>query len=216
MHIKPMLLGIATLCLGFATVGGAGGADNTTADRLATHLIGRFDSTKQAASNPQYFEIQLVTCEVPAPALSARALYVEQAVMTALDEPYRQRLYLVEPGTPPDTQAISRVYTFNNPMAYIGRCNDADGAEIAAADVVERTGCDVTMNWTGDHFSGGTTAKECESDLNGASYATSVVDIFEDRIESWDRGYDAEDGQVWGAVAGAYVFDRQTPYGEQP
>ena len=44
----------------------------------------------------------------------------------------------------------------------------------------------------------------------GASYATSEVELREERITSWDRGYDGEGLQVWGATEGPYRFDRQS------
>ena len=49
------------------------------------------------------------------------------------------------------------------------------------------------------HFFGTTKDKECKSLLFGASYATSEVEIFQDKILSWDRGYDSDDIQVWGS-----------------
>ncbi len=44
----------------------------------------------------------------------------------------------------------------------------------------------------------------------GASYATSEVTLDEVALESWDRGYDDTDTQVWGATQGPYVFIRRT------
>jgi len=67
------------------------------------------------------------------------------------------------------------------------------------------------MEWKGDHFEGGTVGEGCESTLSGATYATSEVTLDASTLESWDRGYDAEGTQVWGATAGPYVFDRKTP-----
>jgi hypothetical protein len=29
-------------------------------------------------------------------------------------------------------------------------------------------------------------------------------------MESWDRGYDVDDRQVWGARTGPYVFERRS------
>ncbi len=185
-------------------------------DTLAKHLTGRFDSVAQAAPpGSQYFEIQLLTCEVPAPELGERVLYVEQAVMTSLNAPYRQRLYVIEPGDDPATQANTTVYALTNPDNFIGRCSDPSPT-ISASEATERTGCGVFLTWMDDHFEGGTQGTACSSTLQGASYATSEVSTYEDRIDSWDRGYDVADMQVWGAVAGAYRFNRHTPYGEQP
>ena len=63
-----------------------------------------------------------------------------------------------------------------------------------------------TMYQNDIHFTGTTKDKECKSLLFGASYATSEVEIFQDKILSWDRGYDSDDIQVWGSVDGPYIF----------
>ncbi|MGB0932242.1 MAG: CpcT/CpeT family chromophore lyase, partial [Chitinophagales bacterium] len=53
-----------------------------------------------------------------------------------------------------------------------------------------------------------TKEKECGSTLRGATYATSKVNIYKDRLESWDQGFNDQDSQVWGAVKGPYIFDK--------
>jgi hypothetical protein len=45
--------------------------------------------------------------------------------------------------------------------------------------------------------------------LKGASYATSEVVIYSDKLISWDRGWNDEGKQVWGAQKGGYVFLKQ-------
>jgi hypothetical protein len=42
--------------------------------------------------------------------------------------------------------------------------------------------------------------------LRGASYATSEVVITDEQLLSWDRGWDANGKQVWGAETGGYIF----------
>jgi len=68
----------------------------------------------------------------------------------------------------------------------------------------------VNLFWRGDgYYTGSTVGKLCESNLRGAAYATSEVTVKSDRIISWDRGFDNEDNQVWGAEKGGYVFLRE-------
>ena len=55
---------------------------------------------------------------------------------------------------------------------------------------------------------GSTREDACKSTLRGSNYATSQVEITADSVSSWDQGFDANGEQVWGAVKGAYVFDR--------
>ena len=50
-----------------------------------------------------------------------------------------------------------------------------------------------------DRFAGGTEGKGCASELRGAAYATSEVEILPDRMITLDRGWDAAGKQVWGS-----------------
>jgi hypothetical protein len=160
---------------------------------------------------PSYFAVQLDTCPVDAPELGERVLYVEQAVMDQLDQPYRQRLYVVEPGPDREFQAVSRVFELNEPQAFAGACGEPARRTIGAAEAFERQGCLVALSWEGDHYGGSTPGTACKSDLNGALYATSEVALFPAAFLSWDRGFNAAGQQVWGATDGAYVFERRTP-----
>jgi CpeT protein len=55
---------------------------------------------------------------------------------------------------------------------------------------------------------GATNEQDCSSQLRGASYATSKVQISPGRIESLDQGFDSNGKQVWGATKGGYIFKK--------
>lgn len=175
------------------------------------YLLGRFDSAAQAQTDPRYFAIQLVACPVSAPELGTQVLYVEQARLDTPMQPYRQRLYAVQPGE--GGAVVSRVFELRRPERAVGLCGRATKAEYLSEEVVERAGCSVYLTAEGDRFVGGTRGAECPSTLMGASYATSEVTLRADGMDSWDRGYDSAMRQVWGATAGAYRFERRTPLG---
>lgn len=177
---------------------------------LEQNLVGVFDSEQQSIDDPQYYAIQLITCPVEAPELGDHVVYVEQAVMENADQPYRQRLYVLG-GDDTSETATTTVYALVDPTAAIGLCDDDALTTFAEADVTLRNGCGVVMEWDADEeaFIGGTADDSCESTMNGASYATAEVWIGADRITSWDRGFDADGEQVWGAVAGPYEFLRR-------
>jgi hypothetical protein len=197
--------------------GGAGGAEPlpspSAVDRAFAMLTGRFDSKEQADAYPEYFAVQLQTCVVDAPAIGERVLYVEQALMTKLGAPYRQRLYAVGADGESTTRVTSEIYDLKAPKQAVGLCKSATPPAFDASDAVLQGGCTVRLDWeeAAKQFVGGTEGKGCESKLNGASYCTSKVALSEEALESWDRGYDSSDTQVWGAVAGAYRFVRRTP-----
>ena len=174
---------------------------------LAEHLTGTFNSYDQSEADSRYYAIQLQSCIVDAPEIGEHVLYVEQASMSNLNAPYRQRLYALSQIS--DTEIMSTIYSLNSPNASIGLCNEDTTSTFTFDDVELREGCDVHLEYDGEAFYGATEVGTCSSDLNGATYATSVVSTFEDKIESLDQGFNAAGLQVWGAEAGPYVFLRQ-------
>jgi CpeT protein len=180
----------------------------TPAAEMARLLTGRFDSSAQEARDNRYFGVQLRACPVDAPALGEHVLYVEQAILTAVDEPYRQRIYVIsEDGD----AVVSAVRELDAPEQVIGLCDSAIADRNDAVEqrtVTPLEGCEVVLLPSADGFSGTTRGEACLNSYSGATYATSEVSISETQVKSWDRGYDASGTQVWGAMAGAYVFDR--------
>ena len=70
-------------------------------------------------------------------------------------------------------------------------------------------GCGVALTIQEDgSYTGNTEPEACSSTLQGATWASSIVTLTEDRVESWDQGWDDAGNQVWGATAGPYIFDR--------
>jgi CpeT protein len=173
--------------------------DNVT--RAQSFLTGRYDTKAQAEKDKDFFAIQLALCPIES-TLGANVLYIEQAAVETPAEPYRQRLYVLSPG--PEGQVISSIYEFKDPASVIGLCDAPRPINTEA--VLPRTGCEVLLSWQGDHFTGKTGPKSCPSSLRGASYATTEVSLYQDKLISWDRGYDSSDKQVWGAVKSGYEF----------
>ena len=182
-----------------------------TAERLAQWLVGDYDSAEQEADDFNYYGISLRMCRISLPELGERILYVEQALLTDLARPYRQRLYRVLPVD--DTTAVSEVWqavSGGREAALRGLCDDPASFDFGASDFELREGCAVTLAWNGTGFAGSTDEDNCLSTLNGATYATAEVTLTPDLLTSWDRGYDRYDRQVWGATAGAYEFVRRS------
>lgn len=183
--------------------------DGVLADRLFRWLVGSFHSVGQSEEDPRYFAISLIACPVDAPELGARVLYLEQATLDSLDQPYRQRLYAVD-GDDASNEGWTRIYALREPAAAVGRCAQAGVASYGPEEVELREGCGVRVDWDADaaRFVGGTEGTDCASTLGGAAWASSEVAITASRIDSWDRGFSDDGQQAWGAVAGPYVFER--------
>lgn len=172
-------------------------------------MKGEYSSLEQSLSDTDFYHIKLVMV----PMWEQREgywLYVEQAMDTKEDKPYRQRVYELTLNDD-NTKFISKVYTINNGEAYFGAYKDLMPLEELTIDSLElRSGCSIILSKSSSNtYKGSTNNKDCESNLRGASYATSKVEIFSDKLISWDRGYDKEDKQVWGAIKGGYIFVKE-------
>ena len=186
-------------------------AATVSVERLAEWMTGSFSSAAQAEADPEnYFDVRLEMSRIWSSRTDGVWLYVEQAVATALDRPYRQRIYRVH-----DVGAgaiLSEVFELpGDPLPYAGAFHDPgrfDG--LKPEDLAKRVGCEVHLRRSGaQEFRGSTRGDGCASTLSGASFATSHVVVTPNRIESWDRGFDHEGAQVWGATQGPYVFLRR-------
>ena len=174
--------------------------------QLAGMMAGEFSSEEQARSDSDYIHINLRMMPVLKSSQDGYWLYVEQAVASADDKPYRQRvyhLYLLD-----DSTLVSKVYEIKNPQQYTGGLKDESRLIVITADsLVDRQGCSIYLHKRDKKlFAGSTPGRECLSSLRGAAYATSEVTIYPDKLISWDRGWNKEDVQVWGAEKGGYVF----------
>lgn len=206
---------LAVLCLlGFLTACGPAAdpepVEETPDDLelLTTWMTGSFSSGPQAESDPEYHDIRLEMVPIWTGRDDGPWLYVEQAAATALDKPYRQRIYHVTRIE--DGGYSSAVYEFPEPLTYAGAFRDPSAfAALTPDDLTVREGCAVYLvREDQGPFAGSTREQECISALRGASYATSNVRITAHGIASWDRGFDADGNQVWGAEAGPYIFRR--------
>ncbi len=175
--------------------------------QLAEALLGQFDSSAQSQADKSYHDVTLTTCRAEAPALGEQVLYVEQAISDSLDEPYRQRIYVLEQDGP-DT-VTSRIYALTDPAAAVGACAVQAPMNLAPDAVQERTGCAVHLRWQHGVFVGATEGQACSSGLRGALWASSRVVVQPDSLLSWDQGWSAPGVQAWGATDGPYRFVRR-------
>ena len=178
-------------------------------DQLAAWMSGSFSSQDQAGADPDYRDIRLHMAPIWKDRADGHWLYVEQAVASSADTPYRQRIYRVTAR--PDGSFESAVFKLpGDPLKYAGAWNNPSMfAELKPSDLEPRTGCSIVLVKKDGAFEGSTAGKECPSDLRGAAYATSQVRIEASRMVSWDRGFDEKGEQVWGATKAGYEFKKR-------
>lgn len=175
--------------------------------KLGTWMTGSFSSQEQAEADSNFYDIRLEMVRIWEDREDAIWLYVEQAAATALDRPYRQRVYRLTRND--DLTFESAVFTFDEPLRFAGAWkDDLPLYQLTPDSLSERSGCAIVLESENGAFVGSTVDKNCGSQLRGASYATSRVRIEEKVLTSWDRGFDSNDKQVWGARSGPYVFKK--------
>ncbi len=183
-------------------------AEAPALDRLASHLTGHFSSEAQSKHDPEFFDIRLHAVRIWTARDDGPWIYIEQARGDAIDRPYRQRIYRLEPIE--EGRIRSDVYELpGDPREFVGAWSEPSRLDAVMPENLRlRAGCSVYLSFKNDRWIGSTQGKGCSSSISGASYATSEVNIDASGMSTWDRGYDANDQQVWGSVKGPYRFDR--------
>ncbi|MEM9662001.1 MAG: chromophore lyase CpcT/CpeT [Planctomycetota bacterium] len=188
-----------------------GAASDDDLARAAAWLEGSFTSAEQAESDERYFEVNLHHARIWSERDDGTWLYVEQALATNPDAPYRQRVYRV--WLRPDGVIESAVYELPEPSRVVGAWRDPGSLDtLSPLSLEKRDGCAVVFaEIKSDRMVGATSEYGCASTLRGAAHATSEVTIMPDGITSWDRGFNEAGEQVWGAEAGPYEFKHFDP-----
>lgn len=175
---------------------------------LLSYMTGSFSSQEQAQADSSFKDIRLEMVQIWKNQTDGYWLYVEQASAEKLDKPYRQRVYHLTQMN--DSTFKSAVYTIAKPLRFAGSWREEHPmASLTPDSLAEREGCAVLLTkQIGAIFIGVSEGLSCDSDLYGATYATSVVMIQKDQIYSWDRGFNINGDQTWGSKAGGYVFKK--------
>lgn len=198
--MRPLLL------LGFSILFLPAVAQRTRAlEMLASAMDGSYTSAEQAATDTSYFEIELEMVRIWPKRRDGAWFYVEQATAARKDKPYRQRVYHLQQAN--DSTFTSSILTIRGGEAWYGAYGDPVRLATLSPDSLDALeGCTITLHRQQGIYSGGTRDRDCPNTRSGAAYATSEVTLLSDRMISWDRGFDADGKQVWGAEKGGYIF----------
>lgn len=176
-------------------------------DELYAVMQGSYTSEVQAQVDSSYYNISLHM--YPIWEGKGHYLYVEQALNSMQNRPYRQRIYKLNQLT--DSTFTSEIYTLPTADSlWIGKWKTPKVFDsISQKDIVLKSGCEVVLKrMAKNHYQGKTGDTTCVSTMRDASFARSEVEILEDKIISWDRGFDANGNYVWGAEKAGYIFNK--------
>ena len=182
--------------------------DKSDLQALSNRMSGEFSSEQQSKDDSSFFHITLKMTPIWPDRKDGYWLYIEQAMASAQDKPYRQRIYHLFQQD--EWTLVSKVFEIPSPAKYIGSADaPAKLAGLTVDSLIDRKGCAIFLHKNKEgNYTGSTPGKECLSNLRGATYATSEVVIQPEQMISWDRGWNSSGKQVWGAVKGGYQFVR--------
>jgi hypothetical protein len=175
---------------------------------LVWWMTGSFSSEAQSQEDSDFRHIVLHMTRIWHDRSDGVWLYVEQAVASAADRPYRQRVYhLRRVG---EDLFASSVFTFDEPLERAGAWREESPlADLSPDDLKPRVDCTIYLKLRPNgKFEGSTLGRLCSSHLRGSTWASSEVVIGPNGVVSWDRGWDDSGTQKWGSVKAGYRFDR--------
>lgn len=180
--------------------------NSITPEAVAAYLEGVMTTNDQATNNPDFVGVQMTTCRVTISDATMQTppdaiyLYQEQSLSTDLSEPYRQRFLQIVPGN--NNRIDAHSYKPEAPDQWIGLCaqSEEDGLPLVSAIALDTPVCTVSLRPAAiGGFVGSTPAGGCPANVRGALSITNVVVLHADGMDTWDRGFDADGNQVWGA-----------------
>lgn len=181
------------------------------AEEVASWLGGVMSTAAQASQNAEAPDVQMTTCPVKMidrPGIADEDsifLYQEQALSRSLNQPYRQRFLQIVPS--PYSQSVeSRSFRPTHARAWIGFCNQPEAKRIIQPDELGSPVCTVYLRRVGDQYIGSTPPIGCPANVRGAVRITNRIRLYPEGMETWDRGFDAQGTQVWGAMGESYQF----------
>ena len=178
---------------------------------VASHLIGVMDTSTQAAANADLPHVRITSCQVwleegaDLNTSHSLFLYQEQALAKNLNQPYRQRFLRLAPSLNGKT-VESKSFVPNNPEQWIGLCNQSASTRLIRYDGMSDRQCSVFLVPREDDYMGKTQPGGCATNLRGAAIITNTIILHSEGMDTWDRGFDAQGNQVWGANNEAYQF----------
>lgn len=176
--------------------------------RLLAWMTGSFSSAEQAAADTTIVDIRMEVVPIWKHRSDGYWLYVEQAMAGSQEKPYGQLVYRLTRVN--DSVLKIAVYTFAAPLRFAGDWRKPMPLQKLMADsLIAQEGCAIFLKKSGDTaFAGSTLGKGCLSNMGGATYATSEMEITAKGMTVWDRGFDAKGNQVWGATTVGYIFKK--------
>jgi CpeT/CpcT family (DUF1001) len=143
------------------------------------------------------------------------ALFAEQSNALFLDQPYRQRVIMLQTTENPQ-QLRAQYFGFKQPDRFRGAGANPDRLSSLKQDDLELLpGCWLMITRTADKFQAQPEpgAKCCFQYQGKTGQVVLGFEASQNQFYSFDRGVDPDSGRsLWGALMGAYEFTKQQDF----
>lgn len=177
---------------------------------VAVLLEGQMETSAQA-KNSQTPGVRMTTCRIQVTDAGSNPtsifLYQEQALTNNLSKPYRQRFLQI--SSSPSTQSVrSLSFRPTNATTFAGWCNKPSVERTLKLGDMGTYVCSVFLKPAGNTYIGSTPINGCAANYKGAVRITNRIELTPTGMNTWDRGFDADGKQVWGAKTESYQYHR--------
>ncbi|MEC4811746.1 MAG: chromophore lyase CpcT/CpeT [Scytonema sp. PMC 1069.18] len=178
----------------------------TQVEEVAQWFTGLFNNVPQVASNPSVPLISMSNCKVKLQGVNSgedtENIYLEQK-SSAFE---RQRFYSFSSQ---NSELSLSVRSFLNAEGVSGLCDRPESERVVNISNIATASCDLLLMWEPNRYVGTNTPSGCSTSTGGK--VVSDLSVFENRIESLDRIFDAS-GNI--LVATPIEFRRINPIPE--
>lgn len=206
--IRLFVVIIAATTMAFGAMSAS--PDDVDVQELTTWFEGSYTSERQAQVDTSYANERLEIRRIWLDRSDGTWFVVERFPTAKPDVPLQQsvmNLRAVE-----DNITEIRVYAWKSPEKAHGLWKNPERAsDFSQADLGLKRGCEMYFQRNATTFFGGTHGTACRSSVGGASYVSHSMSISATSIALWERGYTAENKQVFGSVKGPYYYLKQKP-----
>ena len=183
--------------------------------RLVQMLSAGFSNQDQAFENPPLYAHILVKFR-PLPQLEPGSLLLEQSYAINPAAPYRIRVLRVQ--SQGDQLTISNQALVDDQRFWGAVDNEELRQSIQPSDLRPLEGCAYVVREQGDGFVGEVEPGcRCMVERKGSiTYLVSRLELSPKGMRTIDTGHDpTSHKQVWGSLAGPFVFERTSDYSEE-
>ncbi len=180
--------------------------------KLVQWLAGEFENQAQALSQPAWFvNLKLWHRPLPFSLAGNYAFFAEQAPVLKLEQPYRQRVFVIQPSINYDSITI-QYYAFKQAQQWRGCGQTPERLNtLTLADLERLPGCLLAVTSTDGEFSAKPVPNTvCQFSAQGNLCEVELgFSVTEQEFFSYDKGIDPDTKKpIWGALLSPYHFQK--------